>query len=396
MQHKPITAVFVKICKAAPVVIACRVSPKQKAEIVTLMRNNDSEAVTLAIGDGANDVNMITAAHVGVGIRGVEGQQAARASDYAITQFKHLKNLLFVHGREATRRNSYTICYCFYKNALLVAPNVMYESRGNMGRFAFFSAGSAQALYNEWLYQLYNTIFTTVPIVYYAVLDKEFEREDFLQEPRLFEPARNSSYFNYSVFWRWMWYGLLQGLMLLLGVLLTLSNNPSSSNGVPEDMYFVGNMVFTLVVIVANLKILASHNTHTFGSTFFIFGTIAVYYLCYYLLSLMKSQSIYGSFTRLFFNWVHVFLQLLLIVAVMLMEIVVHQGKRFFLMYFGRITGQTTVKRSFIGDSESLARSIGGECNRACVDTGFAFSQEAGHTPQITSAEFRLHTDKSP
>ena len=126
MQHKAITDLFIKICRVVPVVIACRVSPKQKAEIVDLVRANDKEAVTLSIGDGANDVNMITAAHVGVGLRGLEGQQAARASDYAITQFKHLKNLLFVHGREATRRNAYTICYCFYKNALLVVPNLLY------------------------------------------------------------------------------------------------------------------------------------------------------------------------------------------------------------------------------------------------------------------------------
>jgi phospholipid-transporting ATPase len=64
--------------------IACRVSPKQKAEIVNLIRKKHPQACTLAIGDGANDVNMITSAHIGVGISGLEGQQAARSSDYAI------------------------------------------------------------------------------------------------------------------------------------------------------------------------------------------------------------------------------------------------------------------------------------------------------------------------
>jgi phospholipid-transporting ATPase len=57
----------------AKVVLACRVSPKQKAEIVMFIRNRYKEARTLAIGDGANDVNMITSAHVGVGISGLEG-----------------------------------------------------------------------------------------------------------------------------------------------------------------------------------------------------------------------------------------------------------------------------------------------------------------------------------
>ena len=80
------------------------------------------EKITLAIGDGANDVSMITVADIGVGISGKEGQQASRASDYAIAQFRFLRNLLFVHGREAYRKNSYLICSQFFKNVLLVMP----------------------------------------------------------------------------------------------------------------------------------------------------------------------------------------------------------------------------------------------------------------------------------
>jgi phospholipid-transporting ATPase len=159
VEDKKMEVMFIQISRKVQTVIGCRVSPKQKAEIVNLIKAYDSDAVTLAIGDGANDVNMIAAAHVGVGIRGLEGQQAARASDYAITKFQHLKNLLFAHGREATRRNGFTICYFFYKNALLIIPSTLY---------ALLSAGSAQSLYNDWLYQLFNTLFTTVPIVCFA------------------------------------------------------------------------------------------------------------------------------------------------------------------------------------------------------------------------------------
>ena len=52
-------------------VICCRVSPLQKALIVKLVKKNQ-KAILLAIGDGANDVGMIQAAHIGVGISGVE------------------------------------------------------------------------------------------------------------------------------------------------------------------------------------------------------------------------------------------------------------------------------------------------------------------------------------
>ena len=120
-------------------VLACRVSPKQKAEIVRMMRARNPDKTTLAIGDGANDVNMITAAHIGVGIAGLEGQQAVRAADYGIGQFKFLKNLLFYHGREAYRRNTYAISYMFYKNILETFPIFV---------FGVFSNFSGTQIYN--------------------------------------------------------------------------------------------------------------------------------------------------------------------------------------------------------------------------------------------------------
>lgn len=87
-----------------------------------MFREKHPEKITLAIGDGANDVNMIQTASIGVGINGKEGQQASRSADYSIGQFKFLRNLLFVHGREAYRKNSYLVCFMFYKNSLFVMP----------------------------------------------------------------------------------------------------------------------------------------------------------------------------------------------------------------------------------------------------------------------------------
>jgi len=85
---------LVQSCKA---IICCRVTPKQKQDMVWLMRKN--KFTTLAIGDGANDVNMINTAHVGIGIKGVEGAQAALCSDYAISEFQILRELMLYHGR---------------------------------------------------------------------------------------------------------------------------------------------------------------------------------------------------------------------------------------------------------------------------------------------------------
>jgi len=115
-----------EICIETNTVICSRVSPKQKADLINLVKNFYLENITtLAIGDGANDVNMINAADVGIGIMGNEGQQAARASDYVIGQFSFLKRLLFVHGRESNRKNSFAIGYILWKNFLYVMPIIM-------------------------------------------------------------------------------------------------------------------------------------------------------------------------------------------------------------------------------------------------------------------------------
>ena len=108
-----------------------------------MIRNRYPKKMTLAVGDGANDVSMILKAHVGVGIAGREGMQAARASDYAIGKFKFLRPLLFIHGREAYRKISWLVCYNFYKNILYVI--VQYY-------FGFYSVFSGQTLYEPWVY----------------------------------------------------------------------------------------------------------------------------------------------------------------------------------------------------------------------------------------------------
>jgi phospholipid-translocating ATPase len=96
-------------------VVCCRVSPMQKAQVVSMVKKG-LKVMTLAIGDGANDVSMIQAANVGIGISGVEGRQAVMASDYAIAQFRFLKKLVLVHGRWSYLRTAEMIFTFFYKN----------------------------------------------------------------------------------------------------------------------------------------------------------------------------------------------------------------------------------------------------------------------------------------
>ncbi len=151
-------------------------------------------------------------------------------------------------------------------------------------RFAIYSAGSALALYNEWLYQLYNTIFTAVPIVCFALFDKEQERTELLENPGLYALGRKGCYFNI--------------------------------------FYFLGNLVFTLVVLVVNLQLLASFNTHTILSTGCVVITLAAYYITYIVLSLLPSQNIYGSTSRLFLVPANLLVQVVIVTVVLSVDVV--------------------------------------------------------------------------
>lgn len=131
--------------------------------MVALLRG--SKHTTAAVGDGANDVNMINMAHVGIGIKGVEGAQAAQCSDYAISEFQMLSELLLYHGRECYRKNSRLILFNFYKNMILVLPQLW---------FGFYNGFSSASMFDPWISQLYNVFYTSVPIVLYAVFDEQF------------------------------------------------------------------------------------------------------------------------------------------------------------------------------------------------------------------------------
>uniref|UniRef100_H2YBK3 Phospholipid-transporting ATPase n=1 Tax=Ciona savignyi TaxID=51511 RepID=H2YBK3_CIOSA len=117
---------FLELATLCTAVICCRVTPLQKAKVVELVKQNQ-KAVTLAIGDGANDVSMIKAAHIGVGISGEEGTQAVLSADFAFGQFRFLERLLLVHGRWSYMRICKFFGYFFYKNFAFTLVHFWYS-----------------------------------------------------------------------------------------------------------------------------------------------------------------------------------------------------------------------------------------------------------------------------
>uniref|UniRef100_A0A5F5PVK3 Phospholipid-transporting ATPase n=1 Tax=Equus caballus TaxID=9796 RepID=A0A5F5PVK3_HORSE len=147
------------MCKA---VICCRMTPLQKAQVVELVKRY-KKVVTLAIGDGANDVSMIKAAHIGIGISGQEGMQAMLNSDYAFCQFHYLRRLLLVHGRWSYNRMCKFLSYFFYKNFVFTLVHFWY---------AFFSGFSAQTVYDTWFITFYNLVYTSLPVLGLSLFDQ--------------------------------------------------------------------------------------------------------------------------------------------------------------------------------------------------------------------------------
>jgi phospholipid-transporting ATPase len=129
-----------------------------------LIKADDAKFVTLAIGDGANDVSMIKEAHIGIGLFGNEGERAAQSADVALGEFKYLWRLILHHGRLNYLRNSEMILYFFYKNLVMTLPHFL---------FAFNNGFSGQTIYDDWYIALFNMGFTAWPLAWRAMLDQD-------------------------------------------------------------------------------------------------------------------------------------------------------------------------------------------------------------------------------
>ncbi|NXC41274.1 AT8B3 ATPase, partial [Penelope pileata] len=203
-QGSLVEKAFVDLATSCQAVICCRVTPKQKALIVQLVKKH-KKATTLAIGDGANDVNMIKTADIGVGISGLEGMQAVQCSDYALARFSYLQRLLLVHGRWGYLRICKFLRYFFYKTFAGLMAQVW---------FAFHSGFTAQPLYEGWFLALYNVFYTAYPVLSVGLLEQDVSAKKSLQFPELYIIGQQDELFNYRIF----------GVTLLHGVGTSLAS----------------------------------------------------------------------------------------------------------------------------------------------------------------------------
>ncbi|KAI8805334.1 hypothetical protein BJ742DRAFT_656099, partial [Cladochytrium replicatum] len=206
-QHEGLLLRFLDFGIRSDGVVCCRFSPAQKALMVgNMFRRSYPSGVTLAIGDGANDIPMIQSAHVGIGITGREGLAAARASDYSIAQFRFLQPLMFVHGRWAYNRVSLFTLATFYKCIGFYGTQALFQP---------WTGFSGTSLHESWTLALYNILFSSLPVIAVGIFEKDLSRSTLLGAPELYAYGQRSRGFNFVVFYTWVGQALWHAIVAL-------------------------------------------------------------------------------------------------------------------------------------------------------------------------------------
>ncbi|KAI6168614.1 Ca-transporting ATPase [Pisolithus thermaeus] len=237
--QKELSKSFLELALLCKAVICCRVSPLQKALVVKLVKKNQ-DSILLAIGDGANDVSMIQAAHVGIGISGLEGLQAARSADVAISQFRYLKKLLLVHGAWSYQRLSKLILYSFYKNITLYMTQFWYS---------FFNNFSGQIAYESWTITFFNVLFTVLPPFVIGIFDQFVSARVLDRYPQLYMLGQRNVFFTKSVFWLWIANALYHSLILFGFSVIIFWGDLKQATGLDSGHWFWGTALYLIVLL---------------------------------------------------------------------------------------------------------------------------------------------------
>lgn len=256
VEGEELEQLFLEVADLCKTVICARVTPIQKAMVVRLAHKYE-HSNTLAIGDGGNDVSMIQEAHIGIGIKGKEGSQAARAGDYSVGEFQHLRRLLAVHGRFSYIRTAGVINLSFYKNIFFSFTQILFQ---------FYCFASGTTLHDQWIVTAWNSALTLIPPFLYGIFERDLEEGTVLRFPSVYSSNRNHRLFSmrtvleftiaYSV-----WHATV--LFFMTYVYFGRIEPIAFTNGQDTGFYLTGLAVSTMAVPIALSKFLLSSHLWT-------------------------------------------------------------------------------------------------------------------------------------
>uniref|UniRef100_A0A914VDH4 Phospholipid-transporting ATPase n=1 Tax=Plectus sambesii TaxID=2011161 RepID=A0A914VDH4_9BILA len=386
---------FLDIGCACQAVVCCRVTPLQKAMVVDLVKRN-KKAVTLSVGDGANDVSMIKTAHIGVGISGQEGMQAVLASDYSIGQFRYLERLLLVHGRWSYFRMSKFLRYFFYKNFAFTLAHFWY---------AFFCGYSAQTVYDPVFIACYNLFFTSLPVLILGMFDQDVDDAYSMRFPKLYIPGQYNLFFNMRIFIYSVLHGLVSSLVLFFIPYGTMHLGYNYAGLDMNDYSLLAFTVFSSLVVIVTIQIALDTSYWTvfnhiciWGSLIFYFSLTLVYYeaLPFSWVNGSQSAANYGVAFRAMAS-PHYWLSMLLTAVVLLLPVV---ANRFFWQdtqpsYSDRLRVRQQRPREMPkkGPTTDLPmrpfsrKTTSRRSRRGSLRSGYAFSHQQGFGELITKGK---------
>ncbi|XP_035775367.1 probable phospholipid-transporting ATPase IF isoform X1 [Anopheles albimanus] len=261
-------------------VLCCRLSPLQKCKVVQLIKTAKGRPITAAIGDGANDVSMIQEAHVGLGIVGREGRQAAACADYAMAKFCMLKRLLFVHGHYCSARLTTLVQYFFYKNLVFMGIQLMFQVH---------SMFSTQSVFDSVFLTLYNVVYTAVPVLITAISEQPYPASTLMQRPELYQKVAGSKQYGWKAFLGWTLEGIYHFLVVFYFNYAIWYINAAIYVNWPGLSSFAcfGTSLMTHIVILVNLKLLFATHYKTYLFISSVVLSILVYFLTTYIYNLL-------------------------------------------------------------------------------------------------------------
>ncbi|XP_018612805.1 probable phospholipid-transporting ATPase IF isoform X1 [Scleropages formosus] len=353
---------FMEVCKSCTAVLCCRMAPLQKAKVVRLLKTSPEKPITLAVGDGANDVSMIQEAHVGIGIMGKEGRQAVGNSDYAIARFKFLAKLLLVHGHCYYIRIATLVQYFFYKNVCFITPQFLYQ---------FFCLFSQQTLYDSVYLTLYNICFTSLPILVYSLFEQLVQPHVLQSKPALYRDISKNSLLSMKTFLCWTLMGFGHAFFFFFGCYLLMHEDTSlmgngqilKANRLMFGNWTFGTLVFTVMVITVTLKLALETHFWTWMNHFVTWGSIAFYFIFSFfyggiLWPFLHTQDMYCVFVELLSSGSVWFAIIVIVISCLVPDII----KKVFY-------------RHLWPTSTQMSQLIEGDSGVSCVDSMCCFSE---------------------
>ena len=347
-----LTEKFLSIAQYATTVMCCRASPYQKSQVVQKIKKFNPNFVTLAIGDGRNDISMLMEANIGVGIYGEEGTSAAQAADFAIGEFKLLSRLLFFHGKVNMNRISQMIVYFFYKNFLFTMTQFF---------FAFFNLSSGQTLMDDWYITCYNLIFTAFPLCVCALTDIDIKEDDSEESkkcmPLLYKESRDSK----RIFTLSRLILVVIKSIILSGIIFIFCAVRSfviDESGNHVNIWYMSLKNFCCILIIVSVNLFLLTKFIAYFLPLFVFITTFCFFALFLLLVHYGLVFNFNSKASIFLSFSVPKFYLILLIVCSLNAVLDYALKIYDIFFVKSLSGQLSLKRALLTTDEAVRKEI--------------------------------------